>query len=138
MCHSVQDLHNRYMFGIFSILSSILSSNTHVQSFHPRSTSSHPLIHPSKRNNSLRGSLNSSRSIGIRNVLDISLLAILYPICHQPSFFPRFRLLLDRTGLLTFHLANLNSISPLFSACNLLSSFKLRRTTRAATARYLL
>jgi hypothetical protein len=43
----------------------------------------------------------------------------------------------DRTAL-TFHLANFNSISPLRSAANRLSSFRLRRTTRAATERYLL
>jgi hypothetical protein len=39
---------------------------------------------------------------------------------------------------LTFHFANLNSISPRRSATNRLSSFRLRRTTRAATERYLL
>ena len=36
---------------------------------------------------------------------------------------------------LTVHLANLRSVSPLRSAMSLLSSFKLRRTARAATAR---
>ena len=35
----------------------------------------------------------------------------------------------------TSHFANFRSISPLFSAANLLSSFNERRTTRAATAR---
>lgn len=41
-------------------------------------------------------------------------------------------------GTLTVHLENLSSISPRRSAANLLSSFRLRRTVRAATDRYLL
>ena len=37
---------------------------------------------------------------------------------------------------LTVHFANLNSISPLLSACNLGCSLRERRTTRAVIARY--
>lgn len=41
-------------------------------------------------------------------------------------------------GALTLHFANRNSVWPLLSATNLCSSLRLRRTTRAATDRYLL
>lgn len=53
-------------------------------------------------------------------------------------FVPFLLSCMGQTKALTFHFANLSSISPLRSAANLCSSFKLRRTTRAATERYLL
>jgi len=52
-------------------------------------------------------------------------------ICPLPSHPAQVHVDCIRTS----HLANLRSISPLRSACSLLSSFSERRTTRAATAR---
>lgn len=93
-------------------------------------------IHPSVHLR--RSCLGMSRSI--RDVLVLALLAVLHishVSTHSPSLYPSNQPS-GQKGQLTFHFANLSSISPLRSAANLMSSFRLRRTTRAATERYLL
>jgi len=89
----------------------------------------------------LGGGLGSNNGLSLSDWLDLTLLAVLpnsqsiafSPYLQSPSHYLEWRG--QRGGKLTVHLANLNSISPRFSAANLLSSLRDLRTTRAETAK---
>jgi hypothetical protein len=81
----------------------------------------------------LTSSIRHSACIGCSQALALAML----PVLHQERGQCRLPASRDgRDGGLTSHTKNLRSVSPLRSACNLLSSLSERRTTRAATARY--
>ena len=104
-----------------------------------------PPLHPSSSTNLVRatgrGALDGRLGVGLGQVLDVALLAVLYPhranrrVSLECSPFARRFPAPNRRRPLTVHLANLSSCWPRRSAASLLSSFRLRRTTRAATAR---
>lgn len=81
----------------------------------------------------LGGVLDSSGSVGVVHALQLGGLAVLLRY-YSSVLLPQIPKYLEE-GILTFHLANLSSVSPRRSAMMRLSSFRLRRMVRAAMAR---
>lgn len=82
-----------------------------------------------------RSSVLGQGSIRLRKVLVLALLAVLPSRVNQTTSASDARYFPVLQVQLTSHFANRKSISPRRSAASRLSSFRLRRTTRPATAR---